>query len=174
MLIREKYLAKIRGFYHTESLIKIIYGMRRSGKSVILTQIKDELLNQGIKEDNIIYIKGKLSIKEEESAKLIAREIRDINDKDSLKINNHNNSYIKNKKQSKTGIFVKIDSLENQQLINSIEKISLQYKGNQDIYVCTEQPKKMFRWEKIKVNINSELQLKLQELLGQENVIVKN
>ena len=130
--------------------------------------------NSILNEDNIIYIKGKLSIKEEESAKLIAREIRDINDKDSLKINNHNNSYIKNKKQSKTGIFVKIDSLENQQLINSIEKISLQYKGNQDIYVCTEQPKKMFRWEKIKVNINSELQLKLQELLGQENVIVKN
>ena len=56
MLIREKYLAKIRSFYHTESLIKIIYGMRRSGKSVILNQIKDELLNQGIKEDNIIYI----------------------------------------------------------------------------------------------------------------------
>ena len=130
--------------------------------------------NSILNEDNIIYIKGKLSIKEEESAKLIAREIRDINDKDSLKINNHNNSYIKNQKQSKTGIFVKIDSLENQQLINSIEKISLQYKGNQDIYVCTEQPKKMFRWEKIKVNINSELQLKLQELLGQENVIVKN
>ena len=56
MLIREKYLAKIRSFYHTESLIKIIYGMRRSGKSVILNQIKNELLNQGIKEDNIIYI----------------------------------------------------------------------------------------------------------------------
>ena len=56
MLIREKYLSKIRGFYHTESLIKIIYGMRRSGKSVILNQIKDELLSQGIKEENIIYI----------------------------------------------------------------------------------------------------------------------
>ena len=67
--------------------------------------------NSILNEDNIIYIKGKLSIKEEESAKLIAREIRDINDKDSLKINNHNSSYIKNKKQSKTGIFVKIDSL---------------------------------------------------------------
>ncbi len=56
MLIREKYLSKIRGFYHIESLIKIIYGMRRSGKSVILNQIKDELLNNGIKEENIIYI----------------------------------------------------------------------------------------------------------------------
>ena len=56
MLKREKYLSKIRGFYHTESLIKIIYGMRRSGKSVILSQIKDELISQGIKEENIIYI----------------------------------------------------------------------------------------------------------------------
>ena len=45
MLIREKYLSKIRSFYHTESLIKIIYGMRRSGKSVILNQIKDEIMS---------------------------------------------------------------------------------------------------------------------------------
>ena len=56
MLKREKYLSKIRGFYHTESLIKIIYGMRRSGKSVILTQIMDELKETGINEQNIIYI----------------------------------------------------------------------------------------------------------------------
>lgn len=54
MLKREKYLSKIRGFYHTESLIKIIYGMRRSGKSVILTQIIDEIKSQNI--ENIIYI----------------------------------------------------------------------------------------------------------------------
>ena len=56
MYKREKYLSKIRGFYHTESLIKIIYGMRRSGKSVILTQIIDELKEEGISNGNIIYI----------------------------------------------------------------------------------------------------------------------
>ena len=56
MLIREKYISKIRGFYHVTSLIKIIYGMRRSGKSVILTQIMDELKNNGIDEKHIIYI----------------------------------------------------------------------------------------------------------------------
>ena len=46
----------MRGFYHAESLIKIIYGMRRSGKSVILTQIIDELKKSGIDSENIIYI----------------------------------------------------------------------------------------------------------------------
>ena len=56
MLIREKYLSKIRSFYHTESLIKIIYGMRRSGKSVILKQIMDEIMKSGVSEDNVIYI----------------------------------------------------------------------------------------------------------------------
>lgn len=56
MLIREKYLSRIRSFYHTESLIKIIYGMRRSGKSVILKQIMDEIIKLGVSEDNIIYI----------------------------------------------------------------------------------------------------------------------
>ena len=56
MLIREQYLSKIRGFYHTKSLIKILYGMRRSGKSVILTQIIDELIKEGINKENIIYI----------------------------------------------------------------------------------------------------------------------
>ena len=56
MLIREKYLSRIRSFYHTESLIKIIYGMRRSGKSVILKQIIDEIIKSGVNEDNVIYI----------------------------------------------------------------------------------------------------------------------
>lgn len=56
MLIREQYLSKIRRFYHTKSLIKILYGMRRSGKSVILTQIIDELIKEGINKENIIYI----------------------------------------------------------------------------------------------------------------------
>lgn len=56
MLVREKYLNKIRGFYDVTSLIKIIYGMRRSGKSVILTQIIDEIKEKGVDEEHIIFI----------------------------------------------------------------------------------------------------------------------
>ena len=53
MIKREIYLSKIRPFYEQSTLIKIIYGLRRSGKSVILEQIQDEIK---VKENNKIYI----------------------------------------------------------------------------------------------------------------------
>ena len=55
MIIREKYLSKIRPFYEID-LIKVITGIRRCGKSVILTQIINEIRNKGIDEKHIIYI----------------------------------------------------------------------------------------------------------------------
>ncbi len=42
MVIREQILNRIRPFYDSE-LIKVLIGLRRSGKSVILLQIMDEL-----------------------------------------------------------------------------------------------------------------------------------
>lgn len=55
MLKREIYLSKIRGFYHSD-LVKILVGIRRCGKSVILKQIMEELKKEGIKDDHIEYI----------------------------------------------------------------------------------------------------------------------
>ena len=60
MLIREKYLKKIRDFYEIKSLIKILCGLRRSGKSVILTQIMNEIKKNNVDEDHIIYINFEL------------------------------------------------------------------------------------------------------------------
>ena len=53
---RENYLKKIRGFYHDSGLIKAITGLRRCGKSCLMQTIADELLEQGIPKENIIYI----------------------------------------------------------------------------------------------------------------------
>lgn len=53
---RELYLSKIRGFYNDSEMIKVITGIRRCGKSFLLKSIIEELLNNGIKEENIIYI----------------------------------------------------------------------------------------------------------------------
>ena len=55
MLKREMYLSRIRGFYDSD-LVKILVGIRRCGKSVILNQIMDELKERGIDEAHIIYI----------------------------------------------------------------------------------------------------------------------
>ena len=52
MLFREHYIKQVREFYDTD-LIKIITGIRRCGKSVILEQIKDEIKQ---KTDNLIYL----------------------------------------------------------------------------------------------------------------------
>ncbi len=52
MIKREKYLNQIREFYDTD-LIKIITGIRRCGKSIILEQIKNEIKE---KSDNILYL----------------------------------------------------------------------------------------------------------------------
>lgn len=56
MLKRKHYLDKIRDFYNVNSLIKILCGLRRSGKSVILEQIMEEIRESGINDDHIIYI----------------------------------------------------------------------------------------------------------------------
>ena len=55
MVKRENYLARIRKFYHMD-LIKVITGIRRCGKSVLLQQIMEELKEEGIPEEQIIYI----------------------------------------------------------------------------------------------------------------------
>ena len=52
MIYREHYIKQVREFYDSD-LIKIITGIRRSGKSIILEQIKNEIKE---KTDNIIYL----------------------------------------------------------------------------------------------------------------------
>ena len=54
-LVRETYLEQIRPYYDSD-IIKVITGVRRAGKSMLLDTIKDELLKNGIAEDKIIYL----------------------------------------------------------------------------------------------------------------------
>lgn len=55
MYLREKYLKQIEPFIESD-LIKVITGMRRSGKSVLLNQIKDKLLSDGKSAEQIVFI----------------------------------------------------------------------------------------------------------------------
>lgn len=97
MIKRELYLKKLRDSYDSE-LIKVIMGIRRCGKSVLLGQIIDELKEKGIKENHIIYMNFedydnidytepkkfnnyiKSKIKDKEKYYLFFDEIQDVKD----------------------------------------------------------------------------------------------
>lgn len=53
---REKYLKKVRPFYHDDDIIKVITGVRRCGKSSLMEMIADEIRQGGVEADNIIYL----------------------------------------------------------------------------------------------------------------------
>jgi predicted AAA+ superfamily ATPase len=56
LYVREKYLKKIRGFYSSNDIIKVITGVRRCGKSTLMKMISVELKAQGIPSERILYL----------------------------------------------------------------------------------------------------------------------
>ena len=55
IIYREEYMNKLK-VYKDQQIIKVITGIRRSGKSTILNEFKKELIDEGILEKNIISI----------------------------------------------------------------------------------------------------------------------
>lgn len=116
MLKREFYLNQIRPLFN-KNMIKVLTGVRRSGKSVLLESIKDELIKDGVKEENILLINFELS------------EYFDLNNIKKLE------EFINKNTQNIEGkiylLFDEIQEVQNwEKLINSYHA-----KGNYDIYL---------------------------------------
>lgn len=105
MLIREDYLSKIRGFYNS-NLVKILVGIRRCGKSVILEQIINEIKDTDVDDDHIININFEFI------------EYEELRDYKKL------NSFIKNRIKDKEMYYVFLDEIQNvdkfEDVINSL------------------------------------------------------
>ena len=104
---REKYLKKIRPFYDTEDLIKVITGVRRCGKSSLMKTICEELESAGIKDEQIIYID------------LDSRKNRNIKTSDELEKVIEELTITKDKK------YLFIDEIQN---VNNFEEIINSYR----------------------------------------------
>lgn len=70
MLIRKSYLEKVRPFVGLD-VVKVITGMRRSGKSVLMEQIRDEIILKGDPRATVFY----LNLEEEENAKFLKKGV---------------------------------------------------------------------------------------------------
>lgn len=102
MLIRENYLSRIRGFYDSD-LIKILVGIRRCGKSVILNQIIEELKSEKkIDNEHIIFINFEFI------------EYEDLLDYKEL------NKYIKDKIKDDKIYYLFLDEIQN---VDKFEKV---------------------------------------------------
>ena len=116
MIIREKYLSKIRPFYDVD-LIKVITGIRRCGKSVIMNQIIDEV-KMNNNNSNIIYLNFEL------------KEYSFIKDDNVLY------EYVKNKITNKKKNYLFFDEIQN--VLNwelAINSFKAEYKDNVSIFL---------------------------------------
>lgn len=59
MIIRKRYLERISSFIE-KPVIKVISGIRRCGKSILMKQVSDIIRQRGAKEEQIIYINKEL------------------------------------------------------------------------------------------------------------------
>lgn len=127
MLNREIYLSRIRGFYDSD-LIKILVGIRRCGKSVILKQIINELTQKGVDQNHIIYINFELI------------EYENLQDYKEL------NRYIKNKILDEKKYYVFLDEIQKvdkfEDVVNSlrvsIDNISIFITGSNSKLLSNE------------------------------------
>ncbi|MFQ9297144.1 MAG: ATP-binding protein [Clostridia bacterium] len=127
MLKREMYLSRIRGFYDSD-LIKILVGIRRCGKSVILKQIMNELKEKKVDENHIIYVNFELI------------EFEELQDYKKL------NKYIKEKIKDDKKYYVFLDEIQKvikfEEVVNSlrasIENISIFITGSNSKLLSNE------------------------------------
>ena len=127
MLKREVYLSRIRGFYDSD-LVKILVGIRRCGKSVILKQIIEEIKEKGIEEAHILYINFEFV------------EFEELKDYKKL------NSYIKEKIKDNKKYYIFLDEIQNVEkfeiVVNSLraslENISIFITGSNSKLLSNE------------------------------------
>ena len=155
MLKRELYLSRIRDFYDSD-LIKILVGIRRCGKSVILEQIMEELKAKNVSEDHIIYVNFEFI------------EFEELTDYKKL------NSYIKSKITDNLKYYLFFDEIQNvdkfEKVINSLRvslKVSIFITGSNS-RLLSEELSTVLSGRYVSFKINPLSYKEVLELLGEK------
>lgn len=73
-IVRTQYMSQVRPYYESD-VIKVLTGVRRSGKSVLLEDIRREIAESGVSQDHIIYLNF-----EDEDSRLLFPDDATLND----------------------------------------------------------------------------------------------
>lgn len=120
---------------------------------IVFPKTLDKLRNN-LKEDGLVLIKGRVSIKEDELPKLICESVEPLEKINSSKV------YIRSKN---------ID--EAKKLILELKAMPKEFRGDTALYIFTEEDRKSYRMQRdIWVDLNSEVIGYLNKLVSEDNV----
>lgn len=117
-----------------------------------------------LKEDEIIYVKGRAAVREDENAKLICEVIIPFENKKELK------------NEQSTKLFLKIPhSKGSMEVVRDIKPVLQIYKGNVPVIIFIEEMNKTIKASRdLWISPEEDLIKKLKEILGNNNVIIRN
>lgn len=102
--------------------------------------------------DSVIFVKGRLSLEEDEDNRVIAESIQSIDDLEEIK-----------------KVYVKIDDFKNSPKVHLVENLTKPY-GNAKLYFYDEKTKKVMVKDNLNIDYNDEVIDKLKALVGEDNV----
>ena len=117
MLVRSRYIEKFRPFVGLD-VVKVITGIRRSGKSVLLQQIQDEIAERI--DPNGVFVR--INLEEEENARFLSKGV----------VHAHVIKILKKSKGRKVYVFLdEVHDMEDWEITVN----SLRAKKNVDVYI---------------------------------------
>ncbi len=109
-----------------------------------------------LQEDVAILVHGRLSLKEDEEPKIIAEKIESLSN------------------QMDNSLYLRVNNIEDKDLLKEIKKVINQYPGNTYIYYFDSKSKKVFAPQKIEaVELCEELLEELADIIGEDNIKIK-
>lgn len=140
-----------------------------------------------VKEDQIVLIKGKISIRGDEDVSLIASQVKSIDDDSKFASQKpvYNGGYGRGENYKSlvltgTGkkVFIRVDSMKNMDLLNQIYNIIRNYQGTDPviIYPLDENDqghKKTYKLKDMGVYASDDLKLELNKLMDEKDIVMK-
>ncbi|MZQ74654.1 MAG: DNA polymerase III subunit alpha [Peptoclostridium sp.] len=119
-----------------------------------------------IREDSIVYVEGRISVKEDEDIKLIAESFNEI-----TRLSEENG---KAEDKIEKSVYIKVGSISESETIYGIDRLLKNHEGSSPVVIYSEADNRLYKPKSgIKVNITEKLQNELGMLIGFDNVRVK-
>ena len=113
--------------------------------------------------DNVIFVEGQLSLKDEEPPKIILNSCKTV----------HTNSEHESLKKNTSKLYLKVKSIK-EPMVNEIIELLKEYSGETEIIFYDIESKKYVRASNLTITASDDVIFALKAILGEDSVVLKN